>query len=184
VDITWPSLDEVNPAALIQAIKTAADTQTVPPDIIVRWLLTAMGEKDIDEIIDRLTDDAGNFLWPAGPGNTAPDNPADLARAGGDPASVGVGSMTSDGGLATDDSADGVQESLTVPNVLIDLAEARGDDKLRAYWVHGAGAAQIRWGEPHDFDRCVRHLGKYVTDPQGLCNVYHRAALGVAPGQE
>ena len=52
------------------------------------------------------------------------------------------------------------------------------------YWVHGAGAAKIRWGEPHDFDRCVLELGKYVTDPKGLCNRYHVHALGVAPGQE
>jgi hypothetical protein len=57
-------------------------------------------------------------------------------------------------------------------------------EQLKQYWVHGAGALKIRWGEPHDFDRCVQHLGKYVADPQGLCNVFHRAALGVAPGQE
>jgi hypothetical protein len=59
-----------------------------------------------------------------------------------------------------------------------------GARKLKEYWVHGAGAAKIRWGVPRDFYRCVAHLGKYVANPQGLCNVYHRAALGVAPGQE
>lgn len=59
-----------------------------------------------------------------------------------------------------------------------------GAHQLKEYWVHGLGAAKIRWGEPHDFDRCVLELGKYVRDPEGLCNVYHVAALGVAPGQE
>lgn len=56
--------------------------------------------------------------------------------------------------------------------------------RLKEYWVHGEGAAKIRWGEPGDFNRCVSHLGKYVVDPKGLCNTYHEAALGVAPGQE
>lgn len=56
--------------------------------------------------------------------------------------------------------------------------------KLKEYWVRGEGAARIRWGEPHDFDRCVLQLGKYVSDPKGLCADYHHAALGVWPGQE
>jgi len=56
---------------------------------------------------------------------------------------------------------------------------------LREYWVHGKGAAKIKWGVPHDFDRCVTHLRKYFpTNPKGLCNILHREALGVAPGQE
>lgn len=56
--------------------------------------------------------------------------------------------------------------------------------KLKAYWVHGEGALKIGWGTPGDFNRCVVQLGKYVADPKGLCNTYHVAALGVAPGQE
>lgn len=59
-----------------------------------------------------------------------------------------------------------------------------GARRLREYWVHGEGAAKIKWGVPGDFKRCVHHLEKYVTDAEGLCNVYHRSALGVAPGQE
>ncbi|MGH3099308.1 MAG: hypothetical protein ACRDMV_25285 [Streptosporangiales bacterium] len=61
---------------------------------------------------------------------------------------------------------------------------SRSARRLKNYWVHGKGAAKIRWGEPNDFYRCVAHLRKYVSDPQGLCNTYHEAALGVAPGQE
>lgn len=70
-----------------------------------------------------------------------------------------------------------------VPNVLLDLREAGSDRKLRAYWVHGKGAAKIRWGADGDFKRCERHLAKYVTDPAGLCNTYHQAALGAPPGK-
>lgn len=55
--------------------------------------------------------------------------------------------------------------------------------RLKEYWVHGPGAVKIRWGEPHDFDRCVKHLRKYVHDPEGLCNTYHQAALGRPPGK-
>lgn len=58
------------------------------------------------------------------------------------------------------------------------------DRQLREYWVHGEGAAKIRWGEHGDFNRCVAHLGKYVKNPQGLCNEYHVEALGVPPGGE
>lgn len=70
-----------------------------------------------------------------------------------------------------------------VPNVLLDLREAGSDRKLRAYWVRGEGAAKIGWGTGGDFKRCVSHLGKYVTDPEGLCAEYHKAATGQWPGK-
>lgn len=59
-------------------------------------------------------------------------------------------------------------------------------DKLKAYWVSGEGAAKIRWNSPHDYDRCVIQLSKHipVEFAHRLCNVYHRAATGAAPGQE
>lgn len=57
--------------------------------------------------------------------------------------------------------------------------------QLLEYWVHGKGAAKIRWGVPGDFNRCVRALRKYFpTNPEGLCNRLHTRALGVPPGQE
>lgn len=59
-----------------------------------------------------------------------------------------------------------------------------GGTELKVYWTKGKGAAKIKWGTPGDFNRCVRHLSKYLVDPQGYCNVLHRLALGVAPGQE
>lgn len=55
--------------------------------------------------------------------------------------------------------------------------------RLRLYWTRGKGAIKIAWGLPGDFNRCVTHLGKYVKDPKGLCNVYHQSALGAPPGK-
>ena len=63
----------------------------------------------------------------------------------------------------------------------ISPGDVRGTERLHEYWVHGAGAAKIRWGEPGDFDRCVLHLGKFISDPQGYCNLAHHAALGIYP---
>lgn len=94
---------------------------------------------------------------------------------------------TAESGQTVDDAGDVILEAgwvPPVPNVLLDLREAGRDRKLRAYWVHGAGSLKIRWGEENDFYRCVDHLAKYVSRPEGLCNEYHKAALGVYPGQE
>ena len=62
-------------------------------------------------------------------------------------------------------------------------ADARATERLHEYWVHGEGAAKIRWGEPDDFRRCVEHLGKYIGDPEGYCNLAHHAATGMWPAQ-
>lgn len=57
-------------------------------------------------------------------------------------------------------------------------------DHLKDYWTTGEGAAKIRWDTPGDFTRCVRHLGKHVRDPEGLCAVLHRRATGGWPGAD
>jgi len=56
-----------------------------------------------------------------------------------------------------------------------------GTEKLHEYWVHGEGAAKIRWGQAGDFGRCVMHLGKFIKDPQGYCAKAHHEALGIWP---
>jgi HK97 family phage prohead protease len=66
---------------------------------------------------------------------------------------------------------------------MADAGDAAATERLHEYWVHGEGAAKIRWGEPNDFDRCVRHLGKYIRDPEGYCNLAHHAATGMWPAQ-
>ena len=82
VDIAWPDLKDLEQAQVIDAITKAAGTGTVPPEIIVRLLLTALGVRNVDEIVDEMTDQDGNFLWPdaaptglgsAGPAQTDPD---------------------------------------------------------------------------------------------------------------
>lgn len=61
------------------------------------------------------------------------------------------------------------------------LDRNRGNaDKLRRYWVHGEGAAKIRWGQKGDWKRCVRHLSKYLgVRAKGYCQLRHKEATGV-----
>ena len=61
--------------------------------------------------------------------------------------------------------------------------DARAAERLHEYWVHGEGAAKIRWGEGGDWQRCVDHLGKYIADPKGYCTLAHKAATGMYPAQ-
>lgn len=54
---------------------------------------------------------------------------------------------------------------------------------LRRYWTRGEGAAKIRWGTGGDFNRCVRHLRKYIRDPKGYCALRHKEATGMWTAQ-
>ena len=74
------------------------------------------------------------------------------------------------------DSTDFARES--------DVNAPGGSHNLRNHWVRGPGAAKIRWGTDGSFDRCVRQLGKYVKNPQGLCAEYHKAATGEWPAEK
>lgn len=59
-------------------------------------------------------------------------------------------------------------------------------ERLREYWLHGAGSVKIRWGTPGDFDRCVAQLRRHaptMRDPEGYCNRLHQRALGAPPGK-
>lgn len=63
-------------------------------------------------------------------------------------------------------------------------AHTRTPDALARYWLHGPGAAKIRWGEGNDWYRCVAQLGKYVHNPnvvKGQCNSLHKLAIGLWP---
>jgi hypothetical protein len=59
--------------------------------------------------------------------------------------------------------------------------DVKAAERLRHYWAHGEGAAKVGWGTPGDFDRCVEHVGKYMRDPKGYCNLRHHEALGYYP---
>lgn len=101
IDVIWPPLDKQDPKAIIDAVVAANSTNTVKPELVLRLVLAALDVRDAEAILDEMLDDEGNFQWPAtgapaGPGQQA----ADLARAGGDPATAGVGSMRPDGSPA------------------------------------------------------------------------------------
>jgi 2'-5' RNA ligase len=56
-------------------------------------------------------------------------------------------------------------------------------DGLKDWYTHGGGAAEIAWGTPGDFDRCVAVAGKHMTEEQaaGWCNLRHHDATGMYP---
>jgi hypothetical protein len=87
---------------------------------------------------------------------------------------------------AADEAAEGepeiIEEEAELGSKDDFLAQFRGNpEALRDYWQHGKGAAKIRWGTDGDFDRCVRSIGKYVTDPQGTCAQWHHDVTGKWP---
>lgn len=96
VDVVWPDLDDVEAKEVIDAIVAANLTGTMPPELVLRHLLTALGVRDLESILDEMVDDDGVFQWPqtAQPGG---QQAADLARAGQDPAAAGAGLMGPDG---------------------------------------------------------------------------------------
>jgi hypothetical protein len=65
-------------------------------------------------------------------------------------------------------------------------SQAASTERLMKYWTTGAGGLKIRWGEPGDFDRCVRQLREHVPadiDVKGLCSNLHKRATGARPGK-
>lgn len=101
IDVAWPDLDDVEPQVLVEAITKAAATGTIPPELVARLLLQALGVRDVDGIVEALTDEQGNFMWPSPPpiaGGGTGQVAADATRTGADPADVGgSGRMTPDG---------------------------------------------------------------------------------------
>lgn len=99
IDIVWPDLNDLSPDLIITAVVKAAESGTIPPEVIARLLLTALGIQHVDEIVDAMMDDDGRFLWPDAPptGGGLGQQAADAFTAGDDPAEVGTGSMAPDG---------------------------------------------------------------------------------------
>lgn len=57
-------------------------------------------------------------------------------------------------------------------------------ERLKEYWTHGEGAAQIAWGTDGDFNRCRVAVGKHLPpeDVDGYCANLHHRATGAWPG--
>ena len=66
------------------------------------------------------------------------------------------------------------------------MAKKRGNaETLRRYWTVGAGAVKIAWNTPGDWTRCVANLTPYMgTRAKGYCNLLHKRATGVYPGDK
>jgi hypothetical protein len=69
-------------------------------------------------------------------------------------------------------------------------ADMHAADRLKGWYEHGAGGAQIGWGVPGDFMRCVAIAGRHM-DPakaKGYCQLRHKGATGFyaghAPGEQ
>ena len=60
----WPDLSTASVDDAVKAIKDADATGKVPPLVIARLLLTALGVEDIDAVLEELTDDDGNWRDP------------------------------------------------------------------------------------------------------------------------
>jgi hypothetical protein len=85
IDITWPEFDSTPVETLVKAIVEADGTQTMPPLVVLRLLLQALKVDNVDEILDEVTDDDGNFIPPEGAAGQAA---TDAFRRGEDPAAA------------------------------------------------------------------------------------------------
>lgn len=64
LDIVWPDLSKTPIETLVNAIVAADATGKMPPVETLRLLLRALNVRDVDEIIDMVTDDDGNWIDP------------------------------------------------------------------------------------------------------------------------
>ncbi|MFC0673540.1 hypothetical protein [Brachybacterium hainanense] len=81
--VDWPDLSTATVDQAVAAIKDADSTGKLPPKVIARLLLTALGVDDIDDILEELTDDEGNWRDPY---KTAGDALVSAFNRGEDPA--------------------------------------------------------------------------------------------------
>jgi hypothetical protein len=96
VDITWPDLTDTSVDVISDAIMKANSTGTMPPEVVLRLILTAFGVRGVDEIVERMTDEDGDFIWPKGAPMPAGSQLALLSKLGADPAQAGTGPMAGD----------------------------------------------------------------------------------------
>lgn len=85
VEVTWPDLDEVDAESAMKALAIADQIGKTPDEVMARLVLQALKVEDVDEIIDGMLDDQGNFVPPkVNAGQAA----TDAFRRGEDPAAM------------------------------------------------------------------------------------------------
>lgn len=83
IEIVWPDLTETSVEVLMKALADADGTGLLPDVVLVRLMLQALGVRDVDEIIEKYTDENGEWLRPD---VTAGDEAVRRHRRGEDPA--------------------------------------------------------------------------------------------------
>ncbi|MET9339265.1 hypothetical protein [Nonomuraea sp. NPDC003804] len=91
LDLSWPDIDDLDPAVIVDSIVKADATGYLPPLVVVRLLLEALGVRDIDSIIESLTGEDGEFRPPEGAAGAAGQAAVDAFRRGDDPAKLLAG---------------------------------------------------------------------------------------------
>lgn len=96
LDIVWPDLTDASVTDKVAAVVSADGTSKMPPETTARLLLEALGVEDVDEILDGMTDDEGNWVGPH-PAPTSAHDP--FAAPGGAPVAVQREASARAGGL-------------------------------------------------------------------------------------
>lgn len=102
IDISWPDFDSTPVETLVKAIVEADSTGKMPELVVLRLLLQALKVENIDEVLDEMTDEQGNFKDPTA---TAGQAAVDRHRRGEDPAGLIGGGDTTDDPAADDGGA-------------------------------------------------------------------------------
>lgn len=87
LDIVFPELDEIPVEVVVNAITSASEF--LPPLLIAEQLMRALRIRDVDEWLDQMKDEDGNFIPPTlAAGDAAGNAAARALRQGGNPADV------------------------------------------------------------------------------------------------
>jgi hypothetical protein len=89
VDVAWPEFDSTPLQAFVEAVAAAEE---LPPLEKFKLYAKAFKLEDIDDLVEALTDDDGNWIGPTS--DTAAQSAVDRFRAGQDPAEVRLMAVT------------------------------------------------------------------------------------------
>ena len=64
-NIDWPSLDKIDVKTVIESLSIADGLDKIPPLVIARLILVALDVDNVDDVLEAVTDDDGNFIPPS-----------------------------------------------------------------------------------------------------------------------